>query len=117
MTHPVDGFLAVEAFPTIAAVNKWLDKFLPRYQPPPEHRKFLPAPPEPEISAEDRAAGAAELKRLAEELRARRREADRRRFGLKPLTFEQAHMPERLMEALAGGREMSGPEPKKEAKC
>ena len=57
----------------------------------------------------------AKPRKVADDMRAKQREEDRRRFGVRPVTqFKHVHMPERLLEALAGGREMSGPPPKNE---
>jgi hypothetical protein len=107
--HPETGVVGTVEFLSPVAVNKWFERYYARQVTLPEHRKFLPAPPEPEIPAEERAAGAARLRELANAIRDRRRQEDQKRFGIKPLEWKQRETPiEKLFETLAANLEGKG---------
>jgi hypothetical protein len=111
IVDPNQGLVAECTYlPTIADLQKWLKPKLPpapSYLP--EHRKLLPSPLEPEIPEEERKAGAARLRELANAIRERRRQEDQKRFGIKPLEWKQVETPiEKLFETLAGNLEGKG---------
>ena len=106
MVDPCSGFLAEEKFLTIAALNAWFDKEFPPQSTLPEHRR-LPPPADPVIAPEIRARCIAKLKAVARKMREDHlRDEKRRHSGAS--TFQQVHIPEKLLEALAFGKEPDG---------
>lgn len=100
LVHPETGVIAECKFlPTVAEVNEWFSTRLPK-EPArfnaAEHRKFLPAPPEPEIPPEIRAARVAKLKAVAAEIRA----VTESNVVGRPIKWRQTHDPEKLLAAL-----------------
>jgi hypothetical protein len=71
MVHPVEGFVAVEKFPSVAALNEWLDRNEVVREPRrlPEHRLLAREEPKP-LAPQERARRDRIIGRLKQQLAA-----------------------------------------------